>query len=72
MRDAYRTTVIPQAEAALRSAESAYQSDRAGFLDLLDAGRSLITARLAAARHEADLERALAALSRAVGRETVP
>lgn len=72
LREAYRTTVIPQAESALRSAESAYQSDRAGFLDLLDAGRSLITARLESARHEADFERALAALSRAVGRETVP
>lgn len=72
LRDAYRTTVIPQAEAALRSAESAYQSDRAGFLDLLDAGRSLVTARLESVRHEADFERAMAALSRAVGRETVP
>ncbi|MBI4060774.1 MAG: TolC family protein [Elusimicrobia bacterium] len=72
LREAYRTTVIPQAESALRSAEAAYQSDRAGFLDLLDAGRSLATARLESARHEADFERALAALSRAVGRETVP
>ncbi|MDP3543934.1 MAG: TolC family protein [Elusimicrobiota bacterium] len=72
LREAYRTTVIPQAESALRSAEAAYQSDRAGFLDLLDAGRSLITARLESVRHDADLERALAALSRAVGRETVP
>lgn len=72
LRDAYRTTVIPQAEAALRSAESAYQADRSGFLDLLDAGRSLVTARLESVRHEADFERALAALSRAVGRETVP
>ena len=72
LQDAYRTTVIPQAEAALRLAEAAYQSDRAGFLDLLDAGRSLITARLESVRHEADFERALAALSRAVGRETLP
>jgi outer membrane protein TolC len=72
LRDAYLTTVIPQAESALRSAESAYQSDRAGFLDLLDAGRSLVTARLESVRHEADFERAMAALSRAVGRETVP
>lgn len=72
LREAYRTTVIPQAESALRSAESAYQSDRAGFLDLLDAGRSLVTARLESVRHEADFERAMAALSRAVGRETVP
>ncbi|MBI5246360.1 MAG: TolC family protein [Elusimicrobia bacterium] len=72
LREAYRTTVIPQAEAALRSAEAAYQADRASFLDLLDAGRSLVTARLESVRHEADFERALAALSRSVGRETVP
>ncbi len=72
LREAYRTTVIPQAESALSAAESAYQSDRAGFLDLLDAARSLLTARLESVRHEADFERALAALSRAVGRETVP
>lgn len=72
LREAYRTTVIPQAESALSSAESSYQADRAGFLDLLDAARSLVTARLESVRHEADFERALAALSRAVGRETVP
>lgn len=72
LRQVYRTTVIPQAEAALRSAETAYQSDRAGFLDLLDAGRSLVNARLESVRHEADFERALAALSVTIGRETVP
>ncbi len=72
LREVYRTTMIPQAESALRSAEAAYQADRASFLDLLDAGRSLMTVRLEAVAHEADFERALAALSRAVGRETVP
>lgn len=72
LREVYRTTMIPQAESALRSAEAAYQADRAGFLDLLDAGRSLVTARLESVAHEADFERALADLSRAVGRETVP
>ncbi|MEK7389297.1 MAG: TolC family protein [Elusimicrobiota bacterium] len=72
LRETYRTSVIPQAESALRSAESAYQSDRAGFLDLLDAGRSLVTARLEFVRHEAEFERALAALLRTLGREALP
>lgn len=72
LREVHHTTVVPQAEAALRVAEAAYRSDRVGFLDLLDAGRSLVAARLEAVRHEADFERALAALTRAVGRETLP
>ncbi|TBR16996.1 TolC family protein [bacterium] len=42
LAEVYRTTILPQSESALRTAEAAYQSDRGGFLDLLDAQRSFL------------------------------
>lgn len=42
----YRTQVIPQAEAALESTRSAYETGRASFMELLDARRTLLKARL--------------------------
>lgn len=63
LSEVYRTTILPQAEAALRTAESAYQSDRGGFLDLLDAQRSLLemtleheSLRAEAQMHRGELE----------------
>lgn len=49
----YRTQVIPQAEAALESTRSAYETGRASFMELLDARRTLLRARLA---HEEAVE----------------
>lgn len=59
--------LIPQAEEALRSTESAYQTGQVGVLDLLDSERVLLQVRLGNARQEADLLIALAELERAVG-----
>jgi len=67
--EAYRTTLLPQAEESLKVAESAYQSDRAGFLDLLDAERSLLAFRLEYYQTMAEYETRLAELQRIVGRE---
>jgi len=39
----YDTSVLPQARQALKVTESAYQADKASFLDLIDAARTLLT-----------------------------
>lgn len=59
--------LIPQAEEALRSTESAYQTGQAAALDLLDSERVLLEVRLINARYQADFLQALAALERALG-----
>ena len=55
-----------QSEQALGSAESAYASGRVAALSLLDAERTLLDIRLAAARSRADLAIALAVLEHVI------
>jgi outer membrane protein TolC len=69
LAEVYRTAVLPQAEAALATAEKAYASDRGGFLDFLDAQRTLIDLTLERERALADAEARRADLARAVGKE---
>jgi cobalt-zinc-cadmium efflux system outer membrane protein len=59
--------LIPQADQALRSSESAYETGQLGVLDLLDSERTLLQVRLANARQRADYMVALTALERAIG-----
>jgi len=63
----YGTALIPQAEEALRSTESAYQTGQLGALDLLDSERLLLSSKLIQARYETEYLKALADLERAVG-----
>lgn len=65
--DLFQTSVIPQAEEALKVAQAGYQSDKLNFLDLLDASRSLLGFRLEQYQHITDYEISLAELERAVG-----
>ncbi|MEE8583457.1 MAG: TolC family protein [Acidobacteriota bacterium] len=65
--DLFDRVLIPQAEEALRSTESAYQTGQAAALDLLDSERVLLEVRLIKARYRADFLQSLAALERAVG-----
>ncbi len=44
--DLYRGSVIPQAEEALKIAQSGYQADKTDFMDLLDAQRTLLDFRM--------------------------
>ena len=67
--EAYRTTLLPQAQESLKVAESAYQADKAGFLDLLDAERSLLNYQLEYYQYMAEYEQRLADLERIVGGE---
>lgn len=65
----YGNTVLPQAEAALRVAESSYQSNKTGFLDLLDAQRSFLAARLEQTQYRAQAQERLAELTRVTATE---
>lgn len=69
LAEVYRTAVLPQAEAALRTAEAAYQADRGGFLDLLDAQRSLLEMTMEHERLRAEATKSRGELERMVGRE---
>ncbi len=63
----YRTTVLPQASAALDSMQAAYQADAAGFLDLLDSERSLLAFELQQERNRVDFAVDMAELGRVTG-----
>jgi len=63
------TTHIPQAEEALRVTEAAYQSGSADFLALMDTVRAALAVHLEHVAAQADFEKAMAELERAVGSE---
>ncbi|MBL8023796.1 MAG: TolC family protein [Elusimicrobia bacterium] len=65
--DLYQTSVLPQAEHALKITEASYRADRMGFLELLDAVRSLLQFRLEHYEHLAQFEQFKAELERVVG-----
>lgn len=63
----YAGTHVPQAEQALRVAQSAYESNQLGFLDLVDTIRRVESVHLDHVAAQADFERAYADLERVVG-----
>lgn len=63
----YQTSVLPQAEQALKVTEAAYRSDKMSFLELLDAVRTWLDFRLEHYEHLAQYEQFMAELERAVG-----
>lgn len=67
MLNLYKTTLIPQADQSLRSAESAYQTGELSFLDLLDSERVLFKVKLGYERLKADYFKNLAGMERALG-----
>ena len=68
----YRDTLRPQAAATLKSAQAAYQTDRADFLSLLDSQAMLLDVELSYNRALSDLEKSLAELELAVGTSVLP
>lgn len=64
--------VRPEAETAIRRAESAYREGNAPYVVILETTRQLLDSRLRQAQLEADLRRAWAELERSVGRHIVP
>jgi cobalt-zinc-cadmium efflux system outer membrane protein len=65
--DLYERVLIPQAEGALRSVETAYETGLTGALDLLDSERVLLNIRLAQERFVSDYMKALSRLEFALG-----
>ncbi len=63
----YRTTVLPQAEQTLEAAQAGYRTDRADFLDLIDAERTLLDYQLEYIRALVRLEQQRAALEHVIG-----
>lgn len=65
----YEQGLIAQAESSLESALASYRTGRLDFLDLLDAERMLLNLNLGYAKEQANYQKQLAALERAVGGE---
>jgi len=65
--DLYEKVLIPQAEQALESTQSAYSTGTLNALDLIDSERFLLNVRVAHARLVADYMIALADIERAIG-----
>ncbi|MBI4424395.1 MAG: TolC family protein [Elusimicrobia bacterium] len=72
LAETYRTSVLPQGEAALKVAEAGYQAEKTSFLDLLDAQRSLLNFRLEYYQYVTEHQVRVAELERAVGRRLTP
>ncbi|MGE0447256.1 MAG: TolC family protein [Vicinamibacterales bacterium] len=65
----FRTTVLPQSVQALEISRVAYQTERVGFMEVLDSQRALLETQLSYHRALADRELAVAELFRSVGRD---
>ncbi len=63
----FERALLPQAEQALRSTESAYAAGHIGVVDLLDSEAALLDAQLKLARMKSDYMQALADMERAIG-----
>lgn len=63
----YRDTLKPQAESTLKATTAAYKSDRADFLNVLDAQNVTLDVQSSYFKYAAELESRLADLERAVG-----
>ena len=65
--DLYKISIIPQAEANLKSAYTAYETNQIDFLNLLESEKILIQYELDYYRAQADLFIAIASLEKATG-----
>jgi cobalt-zinc-cadmium efflux system outer membrane protein len=63
----FNTTLVPQTQQSLQSAEAAYSTGSLGVLDLLDSERVLLDVRLGLAQLIADYMKSLADMERALG-----
>ena len=67
--DLFERALVPQAEQALRSTESAYSNGTVEVTGLLDSQRTLLDVQLGLARLQADYLKAVADLERTIGSE---
>ena len=59
--------LIPQQQAAVEAARASYESDKADFLDLLDAQRMLLDFEMQNLHHAAEFQRLAAQLEQLTG-----
>jgi len=67
--DLYRNSLLPKAEQSLQATQRAFEADRADFLDLIEAQRTLLEFKLSCERALADRAQRLAELEMLAGRE---
>lgn len=63
----FNSTLLPQAQQSLQSAEAAYSTGGLGVLDLLDSERVLLDVRLGLAQYISNYMKSLADMERAIG-----
>ena len=63
----YRGRILPLARQALDAARNGYETDKASFLDLITAQRSLQDAEAMYAHHISDYEKSIAELDALIG-----
>jgi outer membrane protein, heavy metal efflux system len=68
----YSGTLVPQSQSAFRASVAAYQNDHTDLLNLLESQNTILDARTAAYRAQADYDNAKAELERAVGADVMP
>lgn len=67
--DLYRTSILPQAEQAVKVTEAAYQTDRVDFSSLLDSQRALLEFRLDHDQYVSQYGQSVAELEQTLGVE---
>jgi len=67
MINLYETSILPQAEQALKAARIGYKTDKVDFLTLVDSQKQLYTLRLEYYKANVEHEQQVAQLERAVG-----
>jgi outer membrane protein, heavy metal efflux system len=67
LAELYRDTLRPQAQATLRSASAAYQTDQTDFLNLIDSQNTALDVEYSYYRALADFDSRVADLERAIG-----
>ncbi len=65
--DLYTEKLIPQQQLAVEAARAAYETGTGGFMDVLDARRTLFDLEMQNLHHAAEFQRLLASLERMVG-----
>ncbi len=70
--DIVRRSVLPEVEAGVQRAETAYREGEAGYIVVLESTRQLLDSHLRREQLQADMRRAWAELERSVGRRLVP
>ena len=65
----YKTVIIPLAQQNLEVSKAGYESDKTGFLELIDSQRTLLNLQIEYYQYLADYEKYLSEMERIIGAE---